>query len=145
MLKATAGGGGRGIRRIDSEKDLQEQYQIARKEAMAAFNDDSVYLEKLVVNPSMWRCRSSPTRAARPFISEPGTAPSSAATRSWWNRPAFHLSPELAEEICHTAVKAAKAANYTNAGTVEFLLDGYNNYYFMEINTRLQVEHTVTE
>lgn len=146
MLKATAGGGGRGIRRIDSEKELQEQYQIARKEALAAFNDDSVYLEKLVVNPKHVEVQIIADQNGKTV--HLGTRDCSIQRRNQKLveiAPAFHLSPELTEEICQTAVKSAKAANYTNAGTVEFLLDGYNNFYFMEINTRLQVEHTVTE
>ena len=146
MLKATAGGGGRGIRRIDSEKDLQEQYLIARKEALAAFNDDSVYLEKVVVNPKHVEVQIIADQHGKTV--HLGTRDCSIQRRNQKLveiAPAFHLSPDLAEEICQTAVKAAKASNYTNAGTVEFLLDGYNNFYFMEINTRLQVEHTVTE
>ncbi|MHB8791140.1 MAG: acetyl-CoA carboxylase biotin carboxylase subunit [Desulfobulbaceae bacterium] len=145
MLKATAGGGGRGIRRIDSEKDLHEQYQIARKEAMAAFNDDSVYLEKVVIKPKHVEVQIIADNHGKTV--HLGTRDCSIQRRNQKLveiAPAFHLSPELAEEICQTAVKAAKAANYTNAGTVEFLLDG-TKYYFMEINTRLQVEHTVTE
>ena len=146
MLKATAGGGGRGIRRIDSAKDLQEQYQIARKEAMAAFNDDSVYLEKVVLTPKHVEVQIIADQSGKTV--HLGTRDCSIQRRNQKLveiAPAFHLSPELAEEICQTAVKAAKAAKYTNAGTVEFLLDSNKNYYFMEINTRLQVEHTVTE
>lgn len=146
MLKATAGGGGRGIRRIDNEKQLQEQYQIARKEALAAFNDDSVYLEKLVINPKHVEVQIIADKNGKTV--HLGTRDCSIQRRNQKLveiAPAFHLSPQLEEEICRTAVKAAKAANYTNAGTVEFLLDSSQNYYFMEINTRLQVEHTVTE
>ena len=146
MLKATAGGGGRGIRRIENDKELQEQYPVARKEAKAAFNDDSVYLEKVVVNPKHVEVQIIADKYGKTV--HLGTRDCSIQRRNQKLveiAPAFHLSPELAEEICQTAVKAAKAANYTNAGTVEFLLDSDNNYYFMEINTRLQVEHTVTE
>ncbi len=146
MLKATAGGGGRGIRRIENEKELREQYQIARKEALAAFNDDSVYLEKLVINPKHVEVQIIADQNGKTV--HLGTRDCSIQRRNQKLveiAPAFHLSPELAEEICQTAVKAARAANYTNAGTVEFLLDSNKNYYFMEINTRLQVEHTVTE
>ncbi|MFZ5797960.1 MAG: acetyl-CoA carboxylase biotin carboxylase subunit [Desulfobulbaceae bacterium] len=146
MLKATAGGGGRGIRRIENDKDLLEQYPVARKEALAAFNDDSVYLEKVVINPKHVEVQIIADNKGKTV--HLGTRDCSIQRRNQKLveiAPAFHLSPELAEEICQTAVKAARAANYTNAGTVEFLLDSNKNYYFMEINTRLQVEHTVTE
>ncbi len=146
MLKATAGGGGRGIRRVDNDKDLDEQYLVARKEALAAFNDDSVYIEKVVVNPKHVEVQIIADKSGKTV--HLGTRDCSIQRRNQKLveiAPAFHLSQELADEICQTAVKAANASNYTNAGTVEFLLDSDNNYYFMEINTRLQVEHTVTE
>jgi pyruvate carboxylase subunit A len=146
MLKATAGGGGRGIRRIENDTELSEQYPMARSEALAAFNDDSVYLEKVVVKPKHVEVQIIADKMGKTV--HLGTRDCSIQRRNQKLveiAPAFHLSPELTEEICQTAVKAAKAANYTNAGTVEFLLDSDNKYYFMEINTRLQVEHTVTE
>lgn len=146
MLKATSGGGGRGIRRIENDKELNEQYSVARNEALAAFNDDSVYLEKVVVNPKHVEVQIIADGQGKTV--HLGTRDCSIQRRNQKLveiAPAFHLSPELSEKICQTAVKAAKAAHYTNAGTVEFLLDTDNNYYFMEINTRLQVEHTVTE
>lgn len=146
MLKATAGGGGRGIRRIENDDELTRQYPLARSEAKAAFDDDSVYLEKVVVRPKHVEVQVIADKNGKTV--HLGTRDCSIQRRNQKLveiAPAFHLPPELAEEISQTAVKAAKAANYTNAGTVEFLLDSGNNYYFMEINTRLQVEHTVTE
>jgi len=146
MLKATAGGGGRGIRRIENETELQEQYSIARGEALAAFNDDAVYIEKVVLNPKHVEVQILADSTGKTV--HLGTRDCSIQRRNQKLveiAPAFHLSPELADEICRTAIKAAKAADYLNAGTVEFLLDQDNNYYFMEINTRLQVEHTVSE
>jgi acetyl-CoA carboxylase biotin carboxylase subunit len=146
MLKATSGGGGRGIRRIENDAELRAQYPMARSEALAAFNDDSVYLEKVVVKPKHVEVQIIADKKGKTV--HLGTRDCSIQRRNQKLveiAPAFHLAPELAEEICQTAVKAAKAANYTNAGTVEFLLDSDNKYYFMEINTRLQVEHTVTE
>jgi len=146
MLKATAGGGGRGIRRIESEAELEEQYAIARSEALAAFNDDSIYLEKVVVKPKHVEVQIIADRTGHTV--HLGTRDCSIQRRNQKLieiAPAFQLPAELNEEICQTAVRAAKAANYFNAGTVEFLLDKDDNYYFMEINTRLQVEHTVTE
>lgn len=146
MLKATAGGGGRGIRRIENESELAEQYPVARSEALAAFNDESVYLEKVVVNPKHVEVQIIADKTGETV--HLGTRDCSIQRRNQKLveiAPAFHLSKEKAEEICQTAVQAAKAAKYFNAGTVEFLLDSDGNHYFMEINTRLQVEHTVTE
>ena len=146
MLKATSGGGGRGIRRIENDTELRELYPVARAESKAAFNDDSVYLEKVVVNPKHVEVQIIADTFGKTV--HLGTRDCSIQRRNQKLveiAPAFHLSPALAEEICQTAVKAAEAAKYTNAGTVEFLLDKDKNYYFMEINTRLQVEHTVTE
>ena len=146
MLKATSGGGGRGIRRIESEDELAEQYPIARSEAKAAFNDDSVYLEKVVVRPKHVEVQIIADKTGKTI--HLGTRDCSIQRRNQKLieiAPAFHLSPEQSEEICATAIRAAKAANYFNAGTVEFLLDQDGSFYFMEINTRLQVEHTVTE
>lgn len=146
MLKATAGGGGRGIRRIENEKELKDQYPVARQEAKAAFNDDSVYLEKVVINPKHVEVQIIADNYGKTV--HLGTRDCSIQRRNQKLveiAPAFHLAPEMRDEICQTAVKAAQAAKYTNAGTVEFLLDSEGNFYFMEINTRLQVEHTVTE
>ena len=146
MLKATAGGGGRGIRRIENEDELRQQYGIARAEAQAAFGDDSVYLEKVVVRPKHVEVQIIADKFGN-YV-HLGTRDCSIQRRNQKLveiAPAFHLPKDKAEEICQAAIKAAKAANYFNAGTVEFLLDRDGNYYFMEINTRLQVEHTVTE
>ncbi|NOQ45507.1 MAG: ATP-grasp domain-containing protein [Desulfobulbaceae bacterium] len=146
MLKATSGGGGRGIRRIEAEEDLAEQYPIARSEAKAAFNDDSVYIEKVVVRPKHVEVQIIADKTGHTV--HLGTRDCSIQRRNQKLveiAPAFHLPPKLSDEICLTAVRAAKASNYLNAGTVEFLLDGNGNFYFMEINTRVQVEHTVSE
>jgi pyruvate carboxylase subunit A len=146
MLKATSGGGGRGIRRIDSDNDLREQLPVARAEALAAFNDDSVYLEKLVINPKHVEVQILADSHGNTL--HLGTRDCSIQRR---NQKLVEIAPsmidnqELLAEICATAVRAARAANYLNAGTVEFLIDRDQRYYFMEINTRVQVEHTVTE
>ena len=146
MLKATSGGGGRGIRRIENESQLREQYPTARAEAKAAFNDDSVYLEKVVINPRHVEVQILADRSGNTV--HLGTRDCSIQRRNQKLveiAPAFQISHELREEISRTAVTAAKASGYFNAGTVEFLLDSDDRYYFMEINTRLQVEHTVSE
>ena len=146
MLKATSGGGGRGIRLIESDKQMKEQIPIARSEALAAFNDDSVYLEKVVLHPKHVEVQILADKFGNTV--HLGTRDCSIQRR---NQKLIEIAPSmiqneaLLEDICTTAVKAAKAANYVNAGTVEFLIDDQFNYYFMEINTRVQVEHTVTE
>jgi len=146
MLKATSGGGGRGIRMISSETELREQIPLARSEALAAFNDDSVYLEKVIVNPKHVEVQILADGSGNTI--HLGTRDCSIQRR---NQKLIEIAPsmiknqQLLDEICETAVRAATAANYRNAGTVEFLLDRDLNYYFMEINTRVQVEHTVTE
>jgi pyruvate carboxylase subunit A len=146
MLKATSGGGGRGIRCINSDDEMVEQIPVARAEALAAFNDDSVYLEKVVVNPKHVEVQILADHTGKTV--HLGTRDCSIQRR---NQKLIEIAPSmidnkaLLDTICETAVKAAKAANYLNAGTVEFLIDKDLNYYFMEINTRVQVEHTVTE
>ena len=146
MLKATSGGGGRGIRMIHSDEELVAQIPLARSESLAAFNDDSVYLEKVVVTPKHVEVQVLADNSGNTL--HLGTRDCSIQRR---NQKLIEIAPSmikdqyLLDEICETAVRAAKAANYRNAGTVEFLLDRDLNYYFMEINTRVQVEHTVTE
>lgn len=146
MLKATSGGGGRGIRRIETDEEMRAQIPVARAEALAAFNDDSVYLEKVVINPKHVEVQILADSHGKTV--HLGTRDCSIQRR---NQKLIEIAPSmiqnkpLLDEICETAVKAAVAANYLNAGTVEFLIDHEENYYFMEINTRVQVEHTVTE
>ncbi len=146
MLKATSGGGGRGIRRIENDEQMREEIPVARSEALAAFNDDSVYLEKVVINPKHVEVQVLADKSGNTV--HLGTRDCSIQRR---NQKLIEIAPSmigdqaLLDEICETAVKAAKASNYSNAGTVEFLIDHDYNYYFMEINTRVQVEHTVTE
>ncbi|MBU0673740.1 MAG: acetyl-CoA carboxylase biotin carboxylase subunit [Proteobacteria bacterium] len=146
MLKATAGGGGRGIRRVDSEAQLRGEVQVARAEAKAAFNNDNIFLEKVVLTPKHIEVQIIADKDGRTV--HLGSRDCSIQRR---NQKLVEIAPalikdrKLVDEICETAVRAAKAANYFNAGTVEFLVDKEMNYYFMEINTRIQVEHTVTE
>ncbi|MEA3466938.1 MAG: biotin carboxylase N-terminal domain-containing protein [Thermodesulfobacteriota bacterium] len=146
MLKATTGGGGRGIRFIESDEQMKEEIPIARAEAKAAFNDESVYLEKVVLEPKHVEVQIMADHEGTTV--HLGTRDCSIQRR---NQKLIEIAPsmidnkELLDTICKTAVKAAKAANYFNAGTVEFLIDKDFNYYFMEINTRVQVEHTVSE
>ncbi|ADH85654.1 acetyl-CoA carboxylase biotin carboxylase subunit [Desulfurivibrio alkaliphilus] len=146
MLKATAGGGGRGIRRIDDEKQLKAEIPVARAEAKAAFANDAVFLEKLVENPKHIEVQVIADKEGTTV--HLGSRDCSIQRR---NQKLIEIAPSLipdqalVDKICETAVQAAKAAKYFNAGTVEFLVDKNYNFYFMEINTRVQVEHTVTE
>jgi pyruvate carboxylase subunit A len=146
MLKATAGGGGRGIRRIENDNQMRDQIPAARSEAKAAFNNDNVYLEKVVINPKHVEVQVVADTFGN--VVHLGTRDCSIQRR---NQKLVEIAPSMIQDkslidaICNAAVKAAKAANYTNAGTVEFLVDKDMNYYFMEINTRIQVEHTVSE
>ena len=146
MLKATAGGGGRGIRRIDNDSQMREELPMARTEAKAAFDNDNVYLEKVVINPKHVEVQIIADSFGE--VVHLGTRDCSIQRR---NQKLVEIAPSLIPpppplpSICETAVKAAQASNYTNAGTVEFLVDKDMKYYFMEINTRIQVEHTVTE
>jgi acetyl-CoA carboxylase biotin carboxylase subunit len=146
MLKATAGGGGRGIRRIEDDGQMKEEIPMARAEAKAAFNNDNVYLEKVVINPKHVEVQVIADSFGN--VVHLGTRDCSIQRR---NQKLIEIAPSMIQDqaiidsICETAVKAAKASNYTNAGTVEFLVDKDLSYYFMEINTRVQVEHTVTE
>jgi len=146
MLKATAGGGGRGIRQVEDESQLKDEIPIARAEALAAFNNDNVYLEKVVIKPKHVEVQVLADHFGNTV--HLGTRDCSIQRR---NQKLVEIAPslignkELLNHICETAVMAAKAAHYTNAGTVEFLVDNDFNFYFLEINTRLQVEHTVTE
>ena len=146
LIKASAGGGGKGMRVVEKEKDLESQMNRAISEATSAFGDGSVFIEKYVTSPRhieiqvladshgnilhFFERECSVQRRHQKVIEE---APSSI------------LTPELRKEMGIAATKVAKACNYLGAGTVEFLMDADHNYYFLEMNTRLQVEHPVSE
>jgi pyruvate carboxylase subunit A len=145
MVKAVAGGGGRGIRVALSMDELIRFIDIGRSEARMAFGNDEVYLEKGLTNPR--HIEVQVLADSHGNVIHLGTRNCSIQRR---HQKMIELAPaclpgDLTERICDTAVKAARASNYLSAGTVEFLLDQENNYYFLEVNTRIQVEHTVTE
>ncbi len=145
MLKAVAGGGGRGIRKINNEQELREQLPMAEKEALSAFGDGRLYIEKCIIRPRHVEVQVLADNHGN--IVHLGTRDCSIQRRHQKLveiAPAM-LKPEIEKKICEAAVKFAAISEYRNAGTVEFLVDEENNFYFMEINTRLQVEHTVTE
>ena len=146
MLKATNGGGGRGIRRCDSEKDLLSNYDRVISEASKAFGKPEVFLEKCVVTPRHIEVQvMADSQGNVIHLFERDCSIQRRNQKLIEIAPSPQLSKAQREYIGNLAVKAAKAVKYENAGTVEFLLDANNNFYFMEMNTRLQVEHTVTE
>ena len=146
MLKATNGGGGRGIRRCVSEKDLLSNYDRVISEASKAFGKPEVFLEKCVVHPRHIEVQVMGDSLGNVIhLFERDCSIQRRNQKLIEIAPSPQLSQAQRDYIGGLAVKAAKAVNYENAGTVEFLLDQNNNFYFMEMNTRLQVEHTVTE
>lgn len=146
MLKASAGGGGRGIRKITTPEELAAQMPNARSEARSAFNDDRLYMEKCIVNPRHVEVQILADHHGT--VMHLGTRDCSIQRR---HQKLLEVAPadlplDVLENISETAVEAARKAGYRNAGTVEFLVDSETNqFWFMEMNTRLQVEHTVTE
>jgi pyruvate carboxylase subunit A len=146
MLKATSGGGGRGIRRCENESDLRRNYDRVISEATKAFGSAEVFIEKCVVNPRHIEVQIlADSHGNVIHLFERDCSIQRRHQKLIEIAPSPQLSPEQREYIGDLAVRAAKAVNYENAGTVEFLLDQDDNFYFMEMNTRLQVEHPVTE
>ncbi|MGN0602287.1 MAG: acetyl-CoA carboxylase biotin carboxylase subunit [Oscillospiraceae bacterium] len=148
MVKASAGGGGRGIRIVHSDDELEAQMTAAKQEALACFGNDEIYIEKFIENPkhieiqiladnygnvvSLGERDCSMQRRNQKVLEE---SPS----------PASFMTDELRAKMGEAACKAARVCGYRNAGTVEFLVDSKGNFYFMEMNTRIQVEHPITE
>jgi acetyl-CoA carboxylase biotin carboxylase subunit len=146
MIKASAGGGGRGIRAVHNKASLRISFRNARAEAEAAFKDGALYIEKLIERPRhievqilgdrkgtvvhLWERDCSLQRRNQKLVEE---------------SPSPHISARTRRKLCAAAVRIAKAANYYSAGTCEFLVDDKENFYFMELNARVQVEHPVTE
>ncbi len=146
MLKATNGGGGRGIRRCNDEKELLGNYDRVISEASKAFGKPEVFLEKYIVNPLHIEVQIlGDSHGNVIHLFERDCSIQRRNQKLIEIAPSPQLSKAQREYIGNLAVKAAKAVNYENAGTVEFLLAADNSFYFMEMNTRLQVEHTVTE
>ncbi|MGF1471058.1 MAG: acetyl-CoA carboxylase biotin carboxylase subunit [Rubrobacteraceae bacterium] len=146
MVKAAAGGGGRGIRVAEDEGELRKAVQVAKQEAEKAFGDGSLYLEKLLVGPRHVEVQVMADHHGNAIhLYERGCSMQRRRQKVLEEAPAPGISPETREKICEAAVRLTKAAGYTNAGTVEFLVDEEENFYFIEMNTRIQVEHPVTE
>ena len=146
MLKATSGGGGRGIRRCDNEQELQQQYPRVISEATKAFGSADVFLEKCIVNPRHIEVQVLADNYSQTIhLYERDCSIQRRNQKLIEIAPSPQLTQQQRETIGELAVRAAKAVGYQNAGTVEFLLDNDGSFYFMEMNTRVQVEHTITE
>ncbi len=146
LLKAAAGGGGKGMRVVRSADELAPSFDSAKREALNAFGDDAVYLEKYIEGPRHVEIQIlADTHGNVIHLGERECSVQRRHQKMIEEAPSVAVSPELRAKMGATAVRAARAAGYVNAGTCEFLLDRDGNYYFLEMNTRLQVEHPVTE
>ena len=146
MLKASAGGGGRGMRILKDEQDLKEDFAMAAAEARAAFGDPTMYVEKYILRPRHIEVQIlSDGKGDAVHLFERNCSVQRRHQKLIEEAPSPNLLPEVRQAIHASAVKIAKAIGYRNAGTVEFLLDADNQFYFMELNARIQVEHPVTE
>ncbi|ELR98583.1 acetyl-CoA carboxylase biotin carboxylase subunit [Gloeocapsa sp. PCC 73106] len=146
MIKATAGGGGRGMRLVRAESDLARMFQAAQGEAEAAFGNPGVYIEKFVESPRHIEFQIFADSYGNVIhLGERDCSIQRRHQKLLEEAPSLFLSTELREKMGQAAVMAAKSINYVGAGTVEFLVDKFGNFYFMEMNTRIQVEHPVTE
>lgn len=146
IIKATAGGGGRGMRLVKQEADLVRLFNAAQGEAEAAFGNGGVYLEKFIELPRHIEFQIlADSYGNVVHLGERDCSIQRRHQKLLEEAPSAVLNPKLRQKMGNAAVKAAKSINYVGAGTVEFLVDKYNNFYFMEMNTRIQVEHPVTE
>lgn len=146
LLKAAAGGGGKGMRKVEFESDFRESYEGAKREAAKAFGDDTVYMEKFIVEPKHIEIQViADEHGNYAHLGERDCSIQRRHQKVIEEAPSNALTHELRQQMGEVAVNAAKAVDYVNAGTIEFLLDKDKNFYFLEMNTRLQVEHPVTE
>ena len=146
MLKASAGGGGRGIRVAYTQEELEREYDLVRQEAKVAFNDDSIYLEKFIENPRHIEIQVLADEKGNCIhLGERDCSVQRRNQKVLEETPSSILDEKTRNKMGEVAVKAVKEIGYTNAGTIEFLVDKNLDFYFMEMNTRVQVEHPVTE
>ncbi len=146
MLKAAAGGGGKGIRIVNNRDELETSYNIVKQEAKISFNDDEIYIEKFVKNPRHVEIQILADEHGNiVHLGERDCSIQRKHQKVIEETPSTAIDEKLRNKMGEAAVKAAKAAGYTSCGTVEFLLDSDKNFYFMEMNTRIQVEHPITE
>jgi acetyl-CoA carboxylase biotin carboxylase subunit len=146
MLKAAAGGGGKGMRLVATPKELAGAFEAAKSEAQRSFGDSEVYLEKFIENPRHVEMQIfGDTHGNVIYLAERECSVQRRHQKVLEEAPCSFVDAEMRRRMGEVAVKVGKAANYFNAGTVEFLVDAQNTFYFLEMNTRLQVEHPVTE
>ena len=146
MLKASSGGGGKGIRLCNNEEELVNFYEIVKQEAKVSFNDDELYLEKYIVNPRHVEIQVLADEMGNVIhLGERDCSLQRKNQKVLEESPSTVLDDELRQKMGEAAIKAVKAAKYSSVGTIEFLVDKDKNFYFMEMNTRIQVEHPVTE
>lgn len=146
MIKASSGGGGKGIRIVRSESELENAYHTAKNEAATNFGDDAVYMEKLIVNPKHIEFQIiADSHGNVIHLGERDCSIQRRNQKVLEEAPSLVLNEDLRSRMGEAAIRGAKAANYVNAGTMEFLVDKNGDFYFMEMNTRIQVEHPVTE
>jgi acetyl-CoA carboxylase, biotin carboxylase subunit len=146
ILKATAGGGGKGMRVVWNEEEIEKAYTSARQEAAAAFKNDGVYMEKFVEEPRHIEIQVAGDQYGTVcHMSERDCSIQRRHQKLVEESPSPFMTPELRKKMGEAAIKAAAAINYESVGTIEFLVDKHRNFYFMEMNTRIQVEHCVTE
>lgn len=146
MVKASAGGGGRGIRLVERPEDLEAAITAAKQEALNFFGNGEVYMEKFIVNPKHIEVQIlADSYGNTVYLGERDCSMQRRNQKVLEETPSPIMTPELRAKMGKAAVAAAKACGYTNAGTIEFLVDADRNFYFMEMNTRIQVEHPITE
>src|SRR5205814_4818836 len=146
MIKAAAGGGGKGMRLVRTAAELPAAFQTAQSEAQRAFNDGEVYLEKFIENPRHIEFQVlGDEHGNLVYLGERECSVQRRHQKVIEEAPSAVMDEDLRQRMGQVAVQAARSAGYANAGTVEFLVDAGRNFYFLEMNTRLQVEHPVTE
>ncbi len=146
MLKAAAGGGGKGIRIANNKEELETNYNIVKQEAKISFNDDEIYIEKFIKNPRHVEIQILADEHGNVVhLGERDCTIQRKHQKLIEETPSTVVDEKLRNKMGNAAVKAAKIAGYTSCGTVEFLVDSDKNFYFMEMNTRIQVEHPITE
>mgnify|MGYP002292409467 CR=1 FL=1 len=146
IIKAALGGGGKGMRIAENSREFEERFETARMESENAFADDGMYIEKYIVNPRHIEFQiMADSYGNVVHLGERDCTIQRNHQKMLEESPSSAISPEMRKVMGETAVRAAKAAHYENAGTIEFLLDKDNKFYFMEMNTRIQVEHPITE
>lgn len=146
ILKATAGGGGKGMRVVWNESEIEKAYTTAKMEAAASFKNDGIYMEKFVEEPRHIEIQIAGDQYGNVcHLSERDCSIQRRHQKLVEESPSPFMTPELRQKMGDAAIKAASAINYESVGTIEFLVDKHRNFYFMEMNTRIQVEHCVTE